>query len=219
MLDRDRAVNENLGLVHACAIRFRGKGIEYEDLYQAGCEGLIKAADRFDPDLGYRFSTYAVPVIMGEIRKMFRDGGIIKVSRSIRELSIKVNRVSDEFVKEHGREPTVSELAKRLDTTEEAVTEAIGSSVPPVSLTISNEDGEIQNDIPIPSHDGKIIELMALRTELEKLPAIDRELVKLRFFKRVTQSAAARQLGMTQVQVSRREKKILELLRKKLGSF
>ena len=82
-----------------------------------------------------------------------------------------------------------------------------------------NEDGEIQNDIPIPSHDGKIIELMALRTELEKLPAIDRELVKLRFFKRVTQSAAARQLGMTQVQVSRREKKILELLRKKLGSF
>ncbi len=219
MLDRDRAVNENLGLVHACAIRFRGKGIEYEDLYQAGCEGLIKAADRFDPDLGYRFSTYAVPVIMGEIRKMFRDGGIIKVSRSIRELSIKVNRVGDEFVKEHGREPTVSELAKRLDTTEEAVTEAIGSSVPPVSLTISNEDGEIQNDIPIPSHDGKIIELMALRTELEKLPAIDRELVKLRFFKRVTQSAAARQLGMTQVQVSRREKKILELLRKKLGSF
>lgn len=219
MLDRDRAVNENLGLVHACAIRFRGKGIEYEDLYQAGCEGLIKAADRFDPDLGYRFSTYAVPVIMGEIRKMFRDGGIIKVSRSIRELSIKVNRVGDEFMKEHGREPTVSELAKRLDTTEEAVTEAIGSSVPPVSLTISNEDGEIQNDIPIPSHDGKIIELMALRTELEKLPAIDRELVKLRFFKRVTQSAAARQLGMTQVQVSRREKKILELLRKKLGSF
>ena len=219
MLDRDRAVNENLGLVHACAIRFRGKGIEYEDLYQAGCEGLIKAADRFDPDLGYRFSTYAVPVIMGEIRKMFRNGGIIKVSRSIRELSIKVNRVGDEFVKEHGREPTVSELAKRLDTTEEAVTEAIGSSVPPVSLTISNEDGEIQNDIPIPSHDGKIIELMALRTELEKLPAIDRELVKLRFFKRVTQSAAARQLGMTQVQVSRREKKILELLRKKLGSF
>jgi len=219
MLDRDRAVNENLGLVHACAIRFRGKGIEYEDLYQAGCEGLIKAADRFDPDLGYRFSTYAVPVIMGEIRKMFRDGGIIKVSRSIRELSIKVNRVGDEFVKEHGREPTVSELAKCLDTTEEAVTEAIGSSVPPVSLTISNEDGEIQNDIPIPSHDGKIIELMALRTELEKLPAIDRELVKLRFFKRVTQSAAARQLGMTQVQVSRREKKILELLRKKLGSF
>ena len=219
MLDRDRAVNENLGLVHACAIRFRGKGIEYEDLYQAGCEGLIKAANRFDPDLGYRFSTYAVPVIMGEIRKMFRDGGIIKVSRSIRELSIKVNRVGDEFVKEHGREPTVSELAKRLDTTEEAVTEAIGSSVPPVSLTISNEDGEIQNDIPIPSHDGKIIELMALRTELEKLPAIDRELVKLRFFKRVTQSAAARQLGMTQVQVSRREKKILELLRKKLGSF
>lgn len=95
MLDRDRAVNENLGLVHACAIRFRGKGIEYEDLYQAGCEGLIKAADRFDPDLGYRFSTYAVPVIMGEIRKMFRDGGIIKVSRSIRELSIKVNRVGD----------------------------------------------------------------------------------------------------------------------------
>lgn len=216
MLDRDRAVNENLGLVHACAIRFRGKGIEYDDLYQAGCEGLIKAADKFDPELGYRFSTYAVPVIMGEIRKMFRAGGIIKVSRSIRELSLKINKAGDEFVKKNGREPTVSELAQCLNSTEEAVTEAISSSVPPVSLTISNDDGEIQNDIPIPSHDGKIIELMALRTELEKLSATDKELVRLRFYKRITQSAAAKQLGMTQVQISRREKKILNLLREKL---
>ena len=216
MNGRDKAVNENLGLVHACAVRFRGKGIEYDDLYQAGCVGLIKAVDKFDPALGYRFSTYAVPVIMGEIKRMFRDGGSVKVSRSLKELSLKINKAGDDFVREHGREPTVSELAKCLDSSEEAVTEAIGAAAPPLSLTLSDDDGEVQSDIPVPSHDGKIIEIMSLHTELKKLSPEDRRLIELRFFKRVTQTAAAKKLGMSQVQVSRREKKILKILREKL---
>ncbi len=216
MIERERAVNENLGLVHACAVRFRGKGIEYDDLYQAGCEGLIKAADRFDPDLGFRFSTYAVPVIIGEIKRMFRDGGSVKVSRSIKELALKINKVGDSYVKKHGREPTVCELAELLDTSAESVTEAISASSPPVSLTVTNDEGEIQTDIPVPSHDNKIIEIMSLRSELDKLSDPDRQLIELRFFKHLTQTAAAKQLGMTQVQVSRKEKKILSYLREKL---
>lgn len=218
MYERDRAVNENIGLVHACAIKFRGKGIEYDDLYQAGCEGLIKAADRFDPTLGFRFSTYAVPVIIGEIKRMFRDGGTVKVSRSLKELSLKINHIGDDFVRQYGREPTVQELAERLEKPPEEIAEAISASVPPVSLTVTNDDGEIQTDIPVPSHDGKIIELMSLKTELNKLPEEDRKLIELRFFKRMTQTAAARQLGMTQVQVSRKEKKLLNYLRKRLES-
>ncbi len=216
MIERERAVNENLGLVHACAVRFRGKGIEYDDLYQAGCEGLIKAADRFDPDLGFRFSTYAVPVIIGEIKRMFRDGGSVKVSRSIKELALKINKAGDSYVKKYGREPTVCELAELLDTSAESVTEAISASSPPVSLTLTNDEGEIQTDIPVPSHDSKIIEIMSLRSELDKLSDPDRQLIELRFFKHLTQTAAAKQLGMTQVQVSRKEKKILSYLREKL---
>lgn len=216
MNGREQAVKDNIGLVHACAVRFRGKGIEYDDLYQAGCVGLIKAVDGFDPSLGYRFSTYAVPVIMGEIKRIFRDSGSVKVSRTLRELSLKIGKVSDEFIKINGREPTVSEIAQRLGSSEETVAEAIGANTPPISLTATDENGQAETDIPVPSHDGKIIEIMSLHTELNKLRPSDRKLIELRFFRHMTQTAAARQLGMTQVQVSRREKKILDCLREKL---
>lgn len=104
---------ENLGLVHLCANRFRGRGIEYDDLYSAGCIGLLKAAEAFDCERGVKFSTYAVPVILGEIKRLFRDGGTVKVSRSLKELSLKAVRVRDEMSKELGREPTLSELGKK----------------------------------------------------------------------------------------------------------
>ena len=111
---RSRMIEENIGLVHACAHRFKGKGLEYDDLFQAGCMGLVKATDAFDSERGVRFSTYAVPVILGEMRRLFRDGGTVKVSRSLKELSMKAARQRDQFAKEHGREPTVSELAQAL---------------------------------------------------------------------------------------------------------
>ena len=216
MVERELTVSEYLGLVHACAGRFRGRGIEYDDLFQAGCIGLIKAADNFDPDLGYKFSTYAVPVIIGEIKRMFRDGGAVKVSRSLKELGLKINRETEAFVKANGREPTVTELSEKLSEKPELITEAISACAPPVSLTVTNDDGEIQTDIPVDAPDGKITEIMSLRTELERLEDKDRKIIDLRFYKHKTQSETAKDLGMTQVQVSRRERKILMSLREKL---
>ena len=122
--DRSKTIEANLGLVHACAHKFKGKGIEYDDLFQAGCMGLVKATDAFDTQRGVRFSTYAVPVILGEMRRLFRDGGTVKVSRSLKELSMKVTRQREQFAKRQGREPTVSELAELLEVTQEAVVEA-----------------------------------------------------------------------------------------------
>ena len=110
-LRRDKLVTENLGLVHLCANRFRGRGVEYEELYSSGCVGLVKAAGAFDEERGVKFSTYAVPVILGEIKRVFRDGGTVKVSRSLKELSMKVTREKADFILKNGREPTVCELA------------------------------------------------------------------------------------------------------------
>ena len=114
MTQRNTIVCENMGLVHACARRFMGRGVEYDDLVQAGCVGLVKAVDGFDDTRGLRLSTYAVPVIMGEIRRLFRDGGAVKVGRTLKELSLRATRERDTFAKEVGREPTVGELAERL---------------------------------------------------------------------------------------------------------
>ena len=207
---------ENLGLVHLCANRFRGRGIEYDDLYSAGCIGLLKAAEAFDCERGVKFSTYAVPVILGEIKRLFRDGGTVKVSRSLKELSLKAVRVRDEMSKELGREPTGSELGHRLDPAEGARAEALSVSLPPVALTDSSEEGGGQIDVAAPSPDIEIGDTVALRQVLEMMEPKDRELIFLRYYKNFTQSAAAQKLGMTQVQVSRREKKLLTFMREQL---
>ncbi len=213
-LKNDSFVEENLGLVHLCANRFRGKGIEYDDLYGAGCVGLVKAASAFDRNRGVKFSTYAVPVILGEIRRLFRDGGTIKVSRSIRELGLKISRVKEHFVLIQGREPTVSELAGLTDSTIEEVAEALAVSLPLVSLTDNSEDGgEGQIDIITPAPDLELVDLLSLRQALSALDEKDKKLIYYRYFKDMTQTVTANLLGMSQVQVSRREKKLLMLLR------
>ena len=120
--DRDTLITENMGLVHSCAHRFAGRGIEYEDLFQAGCMGLVKAFDAFDRERGVRFSTYAVPVILGEMKRLFRDGGAVKISRSLKELSLKATREREKFILKVGMEPTVSELGKVLLVSDEEVT-------------------------------------------------------------------------------------------------
>ena len=213
-LKNDSFVEDNLGLVHLCANRFRGRGIEYDDLYGAGCVGLVKAASAFDTERGVKFSTYAVPVILGEIKRLFRDGGMIKVSRSVRELGMKLTRTREQFTLLHGREPTVSELAELTSSDPEDVAEALAVNIPPVSLTSSSEDDEgAQIDVSVPAPDSELVDILSLRQAMSALDEEDRKLLYCRYFKDMTQTKTAEALGMTQVQVSRREKKLLMTLR------
>lgn len=218
VLERNRRVEQNIGLVHTCAKRFIGRGIEYDDLCQAGSIGLIKAVEGFDEQRGLCFSTYAVPVILGEMRRLFRDGGTVKVSRSLKDLSMKANRLQAAFALEHGREPTVSELASVLEVEPELLAEALGASLPPLSLTFSgeNDDEGEEWDLPTPAPETALVDRMALRQVLEELPERDRRLILLRYIGGKTQQNTAEELGMTQVQVSRRERVILGEMRKKL---
>lgn len=212
--ERSQIIENNLGLVHSCANRFRGRGVEYDDLFQAGCVGLVKAADGFDFSRGLRFSTYAVPVILGEIKRIFRDGGSVKVSRSLKELSVKAGRIRESILQEHGREPLVSEIAAALGIDEETAAQAIGASMPTVSLTESEDEGSGQIDIAVDSHEDTVVDTLALKEALSTLDAEDRQMIILRYFKNETQAQVAKKLGMTQVQVSRREKKLLAIMRK-----
>lgn len=216
MRDRDELICENLGLVHACAKKFSGKGVEYEELCSCGTIGLIKAADRFDESLGFKFSTYAVTVILGEIKRIFRDGGSLKVSRSLRELSLRAEKAREEFERRFLREPTVLELSELLSVSKEELSEALSASLHPLSLTKGAEDEDESFDIPISSEEEKISERLTLWALLDELPSKDRELITLRYFSEKTQSDTAELLGMSQVQVSRREKKILLFLREKM---
>lgn len=206
---------ENLGLVHLCANRFRGRGIEYEDLYSAGCLGLLKAVQAFDTNRGVKFSTYAVPVILGEIKRLFRDGGSIRISRGLKELSMKLQKICGEFSQREGREPTISELAEITGEAESDIAEALCSAQPLLSLTAS-DDGEGQLDVPVEAPDENIVDLLALRQIMLALPDNDRMLLELRYFKNLTQAKTAAILGITQVQVSRREKKLLMQMRQEL---
>ena len=210
---RDRFIEENLGLVHSICKRFSGRGIEYDDLYQAGCIGLIKATDAFDEKRGVCFSTYAVPVIMGEVRRLFRDGGAVKVSRSIKELGMKINREKQIMEQKLCREPTVSELAIELNVSAEDITEAMCAVQPTVSLT-KEEDGEIgETDLPTLSTEDEISDRLLINSALENLSETEKQLVLYRYYNYFTQSKTAELMSMTQVQVSRAEKKILAKLR------
>ncbi len=210
------SAEEHLGLVRLCANRFRGRGIEYDDLYSAGCIGLLKATEAFDCDRGVKFSTYAVPVILGEIKRLFRDGGSVKVSRSLKELSLKTVKARDELSKSLGREPTIKELSERMETDECQIAEALSVSLPPVSLTDNSEEDGKQIDISVPAPDTEIGDILALRQIMELLNEKDRQLIIMRYFQGLTQSVTAKNLNMTQVQVSRREKKLLTFMREQL---
>ncbi len=215
-MTRDELIKNNLGLVHSCAKKFVGRGIEYDDLYSSGCVGLIKAIDNFDESLGYKLSTYAVPVILGEIKRLFRDGGMLKVSRSLKELSLKATKIALEYKKENGDDIPISLLAEKLSVDVYKASEALCVSTPVMSLTAHTEDGEKVLDIPTMSIEDSLIEKMSLKSVMNTLNDDDRNLITLRYFKHKTQVQTAEILGMTQVQVSRKEKKILSLMRQKL---
>lgn len=216
-IEKEEFVKKNLGLVHSCANRFRGRYIEYDDLFSAGCVGLLKAIDGFDESRGLMFSTYAVPAILGEMKRLFRDGGAIKVSRGLKELSMKVVREREHFMKVNFREPTINELANILDVSSEDIVEALNVSTPPMSLTMQDEDGECQFDVPVDVIDERIADSISLDEVIKTLDEKDKQLIILRYYQNKTQMQTAEILGMSQVQVSRREKKLLQKLRFKLS--
>ncbi len=214
MEDRERFIAENLGLVHSCAQRFRARGIEYDDLFGAGCVGLVKAADRYQPERGLRFSTYAVPVILGEIRRLFRENGSVSVGRTLRERAMRAAREAERFQRENGRPARIEELAQRLGTDPASAAQAIAAAAPAVSLT-APEGGEL--DLPVDFPEEEISERLALYEIIRKLPADEARLLKLRYFERKTQSEAAKILHTTQVGISRKEKKLLLKMREMLS--
>ncbi len=213
---KDALVKENLGLVHACANKFRGRGSEYDDLFQAGCVGLCKAAANFDAERGFAFSTYAVPVILGEIRRIFRDGGTVKVSRSLKEKARTALKAKQELENELTREPTISELAKKLGVEVSEAAELLTVSMPVISLTAQDETSSRQLDIPTEAPEEAISEKLALKKVVSLLEERDRKLIELRYFDGLTQVKPAAELGMSQVQVSRREKALLIKMRESL---
>ncbi len=214
---RAEKINDNIGLVHTVVNRFTGKGVDYDDLFQIGCIGLIKAVDKFDESKGFAFSTYAVPVIMGEIRQFFRDDSTVKISRSIKDTARKVSALREELTNLKGREPTVGEIAELSGLTKEEIAMAMNSVLPVFSLTPGDDDTKEEFDIPVESHDKDISDKIALLQVIDTLDEKDKMLIKCRYFDEMNQTKTAQIIGITQVQVSRREKKLLSILRSKLA--
>lgn len=216
---RDILVEKNMGLVHSIARRFQNRGVEMEDLVQIGSIGLLKAIDKFDLTYEVRFSTYAVPMIKGEIKRFLRDDGMVKVSRSLKEEAARIYAVREVFMGEQGREPTLEELAEELQLTREEVILAMESAAQIESLqkTIYQSDGSdiaLEDKLPFEKNQQEeVLDRMLLEQMLGSLNTEERELIYLRFFKERTQSNIAKKMGMSQVQVSRMEKKILRRMR------
>ena len=219
---RETLIEENLGLIHHVVKRFLGRGVEAEDLFQIGAVGLVKAVDRFDLSFGVRFSTYAVPMIAGEIKRFLRDDSMIKVSRSLKELAVKAARLREQLLMERGEEPGGDELARRLKVEPEELVQAMDSSIEVESLQKvicqgSSEGVSLMERVE-QGHDEQeeLLRRMLLEELLSSLEPRERRLIVLRFFYDRTQTQVAMELGMSQVQVSRLEKKILSALKEKM---
>lgn len=218
---RDRLVIENMGLIWSIVRRFDRRGYEMEDLFQIGSIGLMKAVDHFDLSLGLKFSTYAVPMICGEIKRFMRDDGLIKVSRSLKELGVRVNAVRQELGGQLGRDPTVDEIAVSLGESREQVAASIGSLAEVESLyrPVNHDDGPgmcLIDKIPEENEaQEKLLNEIVLRELVAGLEKRDREIILRRYYDNQTQSQIAKDLNISQVQVSRLEKKILKSMREK----
>lgn len=217
-------VEKNIGLVWSVVRRFQNRGYETEDLFQIGCIGLIKAIKKFNTSYDVKFSTYAVPMIIGEIKRFIRDDGIIKVSRSLKELSSKARITQEILTRELGREPTLSELSAKLDVTVEELVMAMDAACSPESLYSSVAEGDSNTLLLIDKlesqtedKEGDIIDRLALKQILDSLKPREKQIIVLRYFKDKTQAQIAQMLGISQVQVSRLEKKILREIKQKIN--
>ena len=219
---KETLVQENSPLIKSVIRWFKDKGVEYEDLYQLGCMGFLKAINRFDTTYNVKFSTYVVPMVVGEIKRFMRDDGAVKVSRAIKGLNIKINKFSDEFFAKHDRKATLSEIAEHFKISEQEVVLAMDSAKMPVSLYTPFDDGEEDGLTIIDPFDGEqnedFVEKFALKDMIDSLDERDKKIILMRYFYDKTQSEIAKRLGVSQVQISRLENKILENLRKKLES-
>ena len=217
---REQLVEENVGLIWSVVKRFYGRGLENEDLFQIGSIGLLKAIDKFDLSYDVKFSTYAVPMISGEIKRFLRDDGMIKVSRTLKELSYKIFQTREKLLDLLGREPTIEELAEKMQIDKEEIVEALeaGSEVESIYKPIHQKEGNeirLMDKLEEKEHrEEKILDHMLLQQLLGTLEKEERTLIYMRYFQDKTQSQVGKELGISQVQVSRMEKKIMENLRK-----
>ncbi len=217
---RDKVYEENTGLIYSVVKRFAGRGVEAEDLFQIGSIGLLKAVDKFDTSFEVKFSTYAVPMIIGEIRRYLRDTGIIKVSRSLKESQYRVFKIREDLEKKLGREPSVTELAEAAEISLEELNMVLeaGAEVESLHKTIYQGEGtELSLLDKIPEKENrqeKLLDKVLLEELLGRLETEERKLIYMRYFQDMTQTEIARQLHISQVQVSRMEKRILKKLKK-----
>jgi len=216
-------VEENTPLIKSVIKRFINKGIEYDDLYQIGCMGFLKAIKNFNPQFNVKFSTYVVPMVIGEVKRFMRDDGAIKVSRALKTLNLQINKYMDAFVKENNVPPTIEEIALHFKVDQQEILLAMDSAKMPISLNTPIEDDaesvtlvdriESQED-----ENGKMIDSIALTELIKKMEDRDKKIILLRYYFDKTQSEIAKELNISQVQVSRLESKILDNMRKKLTS-
>lgn len=215
---KEQLVNENIPLVWSIVHRYNSNYIDKEELFQIGCVGLVKAINKFDVSYNVAFSTYAVPIILGEIKRFYRDDGLIKVSRSIKELNIKILKLKEEYYQMYQKEISIGELAKKLNVLKEDIILAMGSNNYPTSLSEIIYEGD-SNDITL---DDKLedkqryslIDKITLKEEIAKLPSKEKEFLYLRYYLDLNQQEIAKRYNVSQVQVSRMEKKIIEKLKK-----
>lgn len=217
---KETLVNENSPLIKSVIRWFKDKGVENDDLYQLGCMGFLKAINRFDCSYNVKFSTYVVPMVVGEIKRFMRDDGAVKVSRAIKGLNIKINKFVETFLMQNGKKATISDIAEHFKISEQEVVMAMDSAKMPVSLYTPFDDGDEDGLTIIDRFDGQenedFVDKFALKDIIENLEERDKKIILMRYFYDKTQSEIAERLGVSQVQVSRLENKILENLRKKL---
>lgn len=221
---RDRVVTENVGLVWSIVRRFANRGHEMEDLFQIGSIGLIKAIDKFDSSYDVKFSTYAVPMITGEIKRFLRDDGMIKVSRSLKETAARIRGVRERYGNLYGRDPTIDELEDELGVGKDEIVMALetGAEVESLYKTIYQGDSSpiylIDKLAETKDESEDLVDRLALREIIASLDEREQEIIRLRYFKDRTQTDIAKELGISQVQVSRMEKRILKIMRERLGA-
>ena len=218
---KETLLKENSNLIKSIVKRYLNKGVEYDDLFQLAGMGLLKAINGFDESFGVRFSTYAVPMISGEIKRFMRDDGSIKVSRAIKAAAKEINAFVEKYAADHGEQPNVKTIAEHFDMPQSEVVFTMGSSHMPVSIYAQSDYKDEKSQflldrLPVDDKQEDMIDVMELRSAISTLPDRERKVIMLRYFRDMTQAEVANMMGVSQVQVSRIENRIMETFRKKL---